>query len=222
MRTIGGSKRWRSALALAFIFSMAAAGLARADSGGTSNSNSTQCPPGQVYDKSAGSCRAKQAGVLPDKALAEYAIVLAEAKRYGEALDVLNTMQNPKAAASLLLDADLAEYAIVLAKANRYEEALQILNTMKNPNTAVALNYRGYVTRHLGRLDEGISYYYRSLKLDPRYAQVREYLGEAYILKGELVKAKYELSMIKWICGSAQCDEYADLKKAIDGQTVEN
>lgn len=213
-------ERWRSTLVLAFVLCVAVAGLARADGGG--NSNSQTCPSGQVYDKRTGACVRQQAGVLPDAELAAYAVALAKAKRYDDALGVFNTMQDPKAAATLLPDADRPEYALVLAKADRYAEALQVLDAMENPNTPVALNYRGYVTRHLGRVDRGIGYYYRALELDPRYAQAREYLGEAYVIKGELVKAKYELSMIKWICGNTQCDEYADLKKAIDTKVIEN
>lgn len=72
---------------------------------------------------------------------------------------------------SLLPDSDLTNYAFALAEAGRYEEALGVLDTLKNPNTAVALNYRGYATRKLGRTDEGIGYYMKSVELDPQYAK---------------------------------------------------
>ena len=214
-------------LALALMASLAVCGIARADGGGGGGggggSGSGDCPPGEVYDKRSGFCGKRQAGMMPDADFAAYAVVLAKAKRYGEALDVLNTMQDPKAAPSLLPDADRAEYALVLAKAaKRYDAALAVLKGMKNPNTAVALNYRGYVTRHLGRVDEGIGYYLRSVKLDPRYAQVREYLGEAYVIKGDLAQAKVQLAMIKSICGNTECDEYEDLDNAIQGKGIED
>jgi tetratricopeptide (TPR) repeat protein len=90
-------------------------------------------------------------------------------------------------------DNDLANYAYAPAKAKHHDEALEVLNLMKNPNTAQALNYRGYATRHMGKLDEGIEYYLQSLKLDPHYAQVHEYLGEAHVIKGDLTSAKYNL-----------------------------
>ncbi|MGO7638846.1 tetratricopeptide repeat protein, partial [Rhizobium leguminosarum] len=73
-----------------------------------------------------------------------------------------------------------------LAKAGRYEEALAVLDTVKDHNTAEVLNYRGYATRKLGRTDECISYYLQSVKMDPQYAKVREYLCEAYVIKGQL------------------------------------
>jgi len=116
---------------------------------------------------------------------------------------------------SLVPDEDRTKYAYQLAKAGRYEEALALLDTLKNPNTAKALNYRGYATRKLGRTDEGIGYYLQSVKLDPQYAQVREYLGEAYVIKGRLDLAQEQLQHIQSICGSA-CEEYQDLAEAID------
>jgi Flp pilus assembly protein TadD len=120
------------------------------------------------------------------------------------------TMQTSKATS----DADRANYAYRLAKDGRYEEALSLLDTLKNPNTAKALNYRGYATRKLGRTDEGIGYYLKSVALDPDYAQVREYLGEAYVIKGRLDLAQEQLVKIKSLC-STTCEEYEDLAEAI-------
>ena len=120
---------------------------------------------------------------------------------------------------SLVPDEDRTNYAYRLAKDGRYEEALALLDTLKQPNTAKALNYRGYATRKLGRTDEGIGYYLQSVKLDPQYAQVREYLGEAYVVKGRLDLAQEQLQQIKSICGGTQCEEYQDLAEAIDGSS---
>ena len=89
----------------------------------------------------------------------------------------------------VLPDPDLTEYAYSLAKADRYQEAIDVLDLLNNPNTPRALNYRGYATRKLGRTDEGIGYYLKSVALDPNYPQVREYLGEAYVIQG-----KYDLA----------------------------
>jgi Flp pilus assembly protein TadD len=121
-----------------------------------------------------------------------------------------------KQTSSLVPDADRTDYAYRLAKDGRYEEALALLDSLKQPNTAKALNYRGYATRKLGRTDEGIGYYLQSVKLDPHYAQVREYLGEAYVIKGRLDLAQEQLQQIKSICGSTTCEEYQDLAEAID------
>ncbi|MCW8275037.1 tetratricopeptide repeat protein [Pseudomonas sp. PCH199] len=119
----------------------------------------------------------------------------------------------------LVPDADRTDYAYQLAKDGRYAEALALLDTLKEPNTAKALNYRGYATRKLGRTDEGIGFYLQSVRLDPQYAKVREYLGEAYVIKGQLDLAQEQLQKIKSICGNTTCEEYQDLADAINGSS---
>jgi tetratricopeptide (TPR) repeat protein len=115
----------------------------------------------------------------------------------------------------VLPDGQLADYAYALAKAERFEDALEILDLSQNPNTPKGLNYRGYVTRKLGRIDEGVGYYLKSVALDPNYAQVREYLGEAYVIQGKFDLAKEQLAKIKTICGANDCEEYEELQKAL-------
>ena len=114
----------------------------------------------------------------------------------------------------VLPDPDLTEYAYALAKADRYQEAIDVLDLLGNPNTPRALNYRGYATRKLGRTDEGIGYYLKSVTLDPNYPQVREYLGEAYVIKGNDELAREQLSTIEKLCGK-DCEYYEDLAEAL-------
>jgi tetratricopeptide (TPR) repeat protein len=165
-------------LAAAFGLCLNFAGAALADGGGGGNdrSDTTTCGRDQVWDSKSQKCVKAENGVLPDKALTDYAYALIRAGRYGEALGTLDRLNSP--------------------------------------NTAVALNYRGYATRKLGRIDEGIGYYLRSVALDPHYAQVREYLGEAYILKGDMPRAKAQLRAIEGICGTV-CEAYEHLAVAI-------
>ena len=115
---------------------------------------------------------------------------------------------------SVLPDKVLTDYAYALAKAKRYDEALETLDLLRDPNTAEALNYRGYATRKLGRVDEGIGYYLKSVAKEPRYAEVREYLGEAYVIKGDITAAKEQLRTIEGICGT-HCEQYQHLADAI-------
>jgi len=119
-----------------------------------------------------------------------------------------------KAENGVMPDKNFADNAYALAKAGRYAEALAVLDLMKDPNTAVALNYRGYATRRMGRVDEGIGYYLKSVAIDPNYAQVREYLGEAYLIKGDVARAEAQLHAIKKICGTT-CEAYEHLAVAI-------
>ena len=111
-------------------------------------------------------------------------------------------------------DPEMTEYAYALAKADRYQEAIDVLDLLDNPNTPRALNYRGYATRKLGHTDEGISYYLKSVALDPAYPQVREYLGEAYIIEGKYDLAKDQLTTISKLCGT-ECEYYEDLADAL-------
>ena len=115
----------------------------------------------------------------------------------------------------VLPDPELTEYAYALAKAERYQEALDVLDLLDNPNTPRALNYRGYATRKLGRTDEGIGYYLKSVALDPAYPQVREYLGEAYVVEGKIDLAKAQLAAIETLCGT-DCEYYRDLAETLE------
>ena len=124
------------------------------------------------------------------------------------------TQKCVKQQGSVLPDKVLTDYAAALSKAGRYDEALAILDLLKQPNTAEALNYRGYATRKLGQVDEGIKYYLRSVALDPHYTLVREYLGEAYVIKGDMASAKAQLQVIKRLCGT-DCEQYQHLASAI-------
>ena len=136
----------------------------------------TTCYPGQVWDRKRHVCLQRHSGVLPDS--------------------------------------ELTEYAYALAKADRFQEAIDVLDTLDNPNTPRALNYRGYATRKLGRTDEGIGYYLKSVALDPASLQVREYLGEAYVIEGKFDLAKDQLATIEKIC-SKECEYYGQLAKAL-------
>jgi tetratricopeptide (TPR) repeat protein len=130
---------------------------------------------------------------------------------------VYNAKKNAcvKAERGVLPDEEMTQYAYALAKQDRFQEALNVLDLLENPNTPEALNYRGFATRKLGRTDEGISFYLKSVALDPNYAQVREYLGEAYVIQGKLDLAESQLATIKTICGMG-CEEYQDLAQAIE------
>ena len=117
---------------------------------------------------------------------------------------------------SMLSDSDKTQYAYHLAKKGEYQAALNLLDTLHNQNTKEAWNYRGYATRKLGRTDEGMRYYQKSIALDPKYAKVREYLGEAWMIKGRPDLAQEQLTIIKSLCG-VDCEEYRDLHAAIQG-----
>ena len=49
---------------------------------------------------------------------------------------------------------------------------------------------------------------------------MREYLGEAYVIKGRLDLAKEQLGKIEALCGRG-CEEYRDLADAIGGKDAD-
>ena len=83
-----------------------------------------------------------------------------------------------------------------------------------DPRNADVFNLLAYSYRHLGRLDDAFAYYGRALDLDPRHLGAHEYIGEAYLLVGDLAKAEEHLAALTEICAS--CEETEELAEAID------
>lgn len=100
-----------------------------------------------------------------------------------------------------------------LAKSGKYDEALRYLTKASDSDPRV-LTYIGYSTRQLGDVEGAFQFYNRALALNPDYAVARAYLGDAYLTKGEPVKAKGELAEIERRCGRS-CAEYAELSEHI-------
>ena len=80
-----------------------------------------------------------------------------------------------------------------------------------------ALNYRGYATRKLGRTDEGISYYLKSVALDPAYPAGARISRRSLRHPGatEFDLAKDQLSTIEKLCGKG-CEYYQDLSETLE------
>ncbi|MEW5862210.1 MAG: tetratricopeptide repeat protein [Pseudomonadota bacterium] len=58
-------------------------------------------------------------------------------------------------------------------------------------------------------------HYHEALRLDPRHRGAHEYLGEAYLMVGNVEKAREHLKALDRLCFFG-CKEYSDLKKAIE------
>jgi len=114
-----------------------------------------------------------------------------------------------------LTDDNLYAVARDLAYNRRYQEALTVLDLAENQNDPRILNYKGFATRKLGRVEEGLTYYTAALEIDPNYMLVREYMGEAFLQLGDIKKASEQLAEIGKRCGT-DCREYAMLKGEID------
>src|SRR5262249_7570686 len=119
-----------------------------------------------------------------------------------------------KTSSRLFKDKQLYEQSRALPPARRYAEALAALTTGRNQNDSMVLTMIGYAKRKSGSFDEGMAYYQRALAIDPKNANTREYLGEAYVEKGRMDLAKAELANVEALCGT-ECEQYQDLAKAI-------
>jgi len=75
-------------------------------------------------------------------------------------------------------------------------------------------NYLGYSYRKAGNLDTAFKHYEVALKLSPDHRGAHEYIGEAYLMKGDLKQAKLHLVALDRIC-TFGCEEYRELKKAV-------
>jgi tetratricopeptide (TPR) repeat protein len=116
------------------------------------------------------------------------------------------------------LGADAA-YAAGLAarKVNDYPRALpQFLDALKRfPDAANLHNELGYTFRKLARLDKAFEHYKRALAIDPRHRSAHEYIGEAYLMQGDLASAEKHLEALRSIC-TLPCEEMRDLQAAVD------
>jgi tetratricopeptide (TPR) repeat protein len=76
-----------------------------------------------------------------------------------------------------------------------------------------AWNLLGYAARKLGDYDRAFKAYERCLAVKADYAPAREYLGEAWLEKGDLKKARDQLV---WLERLGATEEFKTLKAACD------
>jgi len=86
----------------------------------------------------------------------------------------------------------------------------------KEPNSADYHSLYAYSLRRGGAsdMDQVFKHYNEALRLDPRHKGAHEYIGEAYLMVGNVAKAKEHLNALDKLCFFG-CSEYTDLKRAI-------
>ena len=97
-----------------------------------------------------------------------------------------------------------------LAEAGRYGEAITVLSRLAGGGDPRVLNYLGFAHRMEGRVIVGLGYYREALRIDPKHRGAHEYIGEAYLLAGDLAGAEKHLAALRNIC-LLPCEELADL-----------
>jgi Flp pilus assembly protein TadD len=112
-------------------------------------------------------------------------------------------------------DADYAAGKKAVEKED-WTEAVRLLERAerRNPDYADLQNYLGFSYRHLKQFDLAFKHYERALELEPRHRGAHEYIGEAYLMTGNLAGAEKHLAALRQIC-LLPCEELKDLERAV-------
>jgi Flp pilus assembly protein TadD len=84
-----------------------------------------------------------------------------------------------------------------------------------DPTSADAYNMLAYSQRRLGQLDDAFDNYGKALALDPEHKGAHEYVGEAYLMTGNLEKAEAHLATLQKLCPGG-CEESWMLLKSVE------
>jgi len=84
----------------------------------------------------------------------------------------------------------------------------------RNPDHADLQNNLGYAYRNLKQYDLAFKHYKRAIEIDPRHRGAHEYIGEAYLMTGDLASAEKHLASLRQIC-LLPCEELKDLERAV-------
>lgn len=86
----------------------------------------------------------------------------------------------------------------------------------KAPRNAEYHNLYAYTMRKGPNPDMNLvfKHYGEALKLEPKHRGAHEYIGEAYLMTGNLAKAKEHLGVLDRLC-TFGCEEYTKLKNAV-------
>ena len=99
-----------------------------------------------------------------------------------------------------------------------YAAAAAILSEAlaKSPGNADYHNLYAYSVRKgpNPNMDVVFKHYNEALRLDSKHRNAHEYIGEAYLMVGNLAKAKEHLAQLDKLC-FFPCSQYSDLKKAV-------
>ena len=100
--------------------------------------------------------------------------------------------------------------------ASDWKAAAEALNkaVANEPDNANAQNLLAYSYRKLGNLDLAFKHYNEALRLNPKHLGAHEYIGEAYLMAGNLAKAEEHLAVLDRLCLFG-CEEYRTLKKSV-------
>jgi Flp pilus assembly protein TadD len=116
---------------------------------------------------------------------------------------------------ALLADADYTAGRAAV-KAGDFGAALQRFQSAlrRFPEAADLHNELGFSHRKLRQMDKAFLHYKLALAIKPEHRGAHEYIGEAYLMVGDVASAEKHLAALRSIC-LLPCEELQDLQKAI-------
>ncbi len=165
-------------------------------------------PAGAFDQVSASSPRAARWAILASFRAFLLLLALAPAAAMGDAAE-----DNPDVNA---LDPDFAGGKKALQQ-HEWSAAITSFSRarLRDPQNADIENYLGYAHRKRGEYDLAFRHYDKALQLNPRHRGAHEYIGETYLMVGNLAKAEEHLAALRKIC-LIPCEESGDLEKEIN------
>jgi len=186
------SVRFRSALAGSVLALFALAPLALGSGSAPSPPPRQEPPPSEASP--AGFGKAADSTVVPGRADAE--------KAYAKGWEISEDAKKDLAAGKA--DSAKKKFGKALKK---FKDAVDT-----DPTYFEAWNMVGFCSRKSGDLKRSFEAYEKCLLIQPEYAQAHEYLGEAYLMSGDLAKAKEQLL---WLV-SRKSEQAGELATKID------
>jgi Flp pilus assembly protein TadD len=102
------------------------------------------------------------------------------------------------------------------AENKKWADAVRLFERAEKryPDHADLQNSLGFAYRNLKQYDLAFRHYKRAIELDPRHRGAHEYIGEAYLMTGDLASAEKHLVALREIC-LLPCEELKDLERAV-------
>src|SRR5207344_2367896 len=98
-------------------------------------------------------------------------------------------------------------------EAQEWKRASDLLSkaAAADPKNADIQNWLGFAQRKQGNLNAAFAAYNEALKLNPAHKAAHEYIGEAYLIAGNLTKAEQHLAELQKLCSPLPCEQLKDL-----------
>jgi tetratricopeptide (TPR) repeat protein len=132
---------------------------------------------------------------------------------------LLTGLAPPLSAVDTLSSPAAPELAPVRAKikAKDWPAAIRDLNAMIEEGVlqqADVYSLLGFSLGKSGDYEKAYTFYRKALEFEPNHEGALEYLGELYVERGEMAKAREHVSLLTRLC-PAGCEELDDLRAAI-------